>query len=613
MSKSKRSYQVNDFVLDFLVKQGVKQVFLITGGAISFLVDAFHDRKDISYVSCGHEQAAAMMAEAYSRMGPGYAACMATSGPGATNLITGMACAHFDSIPALYITGQVNTYEQRGFDPGTSGVRQVGFQETEIVEMMKPITKYSTMLKKAEIIRYELEKATYIAKSGRPGPVLIDIPMNFQRAPIKKTKLKAYQAPAKLPYRDTGEKLEKKVTRAWKILIKSERPVLLSGGGVRLADGVKEIHKLAKLTKFPVITSWSGFDSFGWDHPQLIGSHGVYGSRAANFTVQNSDALLSVGSRLDTRQTGGRPSMYARESKLIMVDIDKAELDKRRGLTPKLAIQSDAKEFLQEMIRQYPLFKDELPNTKQWLQKAVDWKEKYPNVKPEYYKRKDYVDPYVFGEVLSHELDKKAIIIPDEGGHLTWIMQSFKLKQGQRLFSAFGNSPMGYAFPAAMGASIAQGNKEVICIDGDGGFQFNLQEMQTLAYLKLPIKIFILNNDGYGIIRQFQDAYLDKHHVAVDPKTGVTNPDYMKLGKTFGYATTRIHSHKELKKKIRWALKQSGPTLVEIMMDPKHQLMPKLAFGKPLEDQWPLLPREELAENMIVPLVEADSELTESN
>jgi len=613
MNKLDRQYQLNDFVLDFLVKQGVKQVFLITGGAISFLIDAFHGRKDISYVSCGHEQAAAMMAEAYSRMGPGYAACMATSGPGATNLITGMACAHFDSIPALYITGQVNTYEQRGFDPGTADVRQVGFQETQIVEMMKPITKYSTMLKKAENIRYELEKATYIAKSGRPGPVLIDIPMNFQRVPIKKTQLKAYPVPTKLPYLDTGTKLEKKATRAWKILSKAERPVLLSGGGVRLAVGVNEIHKLAKLTGFPVITSWSGFDTFGWDHPQLIGSHGVYGSRAANFTVQNSDALLSVGSRLDTRQTGGKPSMYARKSKLIMVDIDKAELSKRRGLTPKLTIQSDAKEFLQEMIKQYPLFKNELPNTRKWLQRAQDWKKEYPNVKPEYYQRKDYVDPYVFGEVLSLELNEKATVIPDEGGHLTWIMQSFKLKQGQRLFSAFGNSPMGYAFPAAIGASIAQGKKEVICIDGDGGFQFNLQEMQTLAYLKLPIKIFILNNDGYGIIRQFQDAYLDKHHVAVSPQTGVTNPDYMKLGKTFGFVTTRIYSHSDLKKKIRWALKQTGPTIVEIMMDPKQQLMPKLAFGNPLEDQWPLLTRKELKKNMIVSLVESDSELTESN
>ena len=613
MKKLTRPYQVNNFVLDFLVKQGVKKVFLITGGAISFLADAFHGRKDISYVSCGHEQAAAMMAEAYSRLGPGYAACMVTSGPGATNLITGMGCAHFDSIPALYITGQVNTYEQRGFDPGTKDVRQVGFQETQVIEMMKPITKYAVMLKKEESIRYELEKATYIAKSGRPGPVLIDIPMNFQRAPIKKSKLKSFPIPKKLPYKDVKDKLKKKVTKAWQILVKSKRPVILSGGGVRLAGGIKEIHQLAKLTGFPVITSWSGFDSFAWDHPQLIGSHGVYGSRAANFTVQNSDSLLSVGSRLDTRQTGGRPSMYARESDLIMVDIDQAELDKRRGLTPKLSINTDARAFLKEMIKQYPSFKKQLPDVKSWLEQALVWKDKYPVVKKEYYKRTDFVDPYVFGEVLSHELDKNAIVIPDEGGHLTWIMQSFKLKQGQRLFSAFGNSPMGYAFPAAIGASIAMNNKEIICIDGDGGFQFNLQEMQTLAFLKLPIKIFILNNDGYGIIRQFQEAYLEKHLIAVNPKTGVTNPDYMKLGKVFGFATARVHKHKELKKKIKWALKEKGPTIVEIMMDPKQQIMPKLAFGKPIEDQWPLLPRKELAENMLVPMVKDDESLTEAN
>jgi len=609
----KQTYKVNDFILDFLVKQGVKEVFVVTGGAIAFVMDAFHGRKDIKYVAVTHEQGGAIMGEAYSRLGPGFSACMVTSGPGATNLITGMGCAWFDSIPALYISGQVNTYEQSGYDPGTKDVRQVGFQETPIVEIVKPMTKYAVMLKKAEDIRYELEKATYLAKTGRPGPVLIDIPMDLQRAPIIKSKLKAFIPPTTLPYRDTGSKLASKVDQTWQLLTKAERPVLVSGGGVRLSDGVAEIHQLAKLLKCPVITSWSGFDSFPWDHPQLIGCHGVYGSRAANFTVQNCDTLLTVGSRLDTRQTGGRPSMYARHAKLIMVDIDQAELSKRRGLTPKISIQSDAREFLQEMIKQYPKFQKRIPETKAWLKRARAWREKYPTVLPKYFRAKGYVDPYVFGEVLSQELPKDAVIIPDEGGHLTWIMQSFKLKEGQRLFSAFGNSPMGYAFPAAIGASIVRGKKDVICIDGDGGFQFNIQEMQTLVAQKIPVKIFIMNNEGFGIIRQFQTAYLDSHLIATNAKGGVTNPDFQKIAKSYDVPSLRINNHQELRRKIRQALRIKGPVLVEIMMTPGQEIMPKLVFGKPLEDQWPNLPAKELAENMLVSTVEADTSLTESN
>ncbi len=609
----KRGYQVNDYILDFLVEQGIGEVFLVTGGAIAFIADAFHGRKDIKCIPCGHEQAAAMMAEAYSRMGPGYSVCMATSGPGATNFITGMGCAYFDSIPALYITGQVNTYEQRGYDPGTKDVRQVGFQETQIVEMMAPITKYSTMLKRAEDIRYELEKATYIAKSGRPGPVVLDIPMNFQRAPIKKKELRPFLPPKTKPYKDTGESLERKVGRIYRLLAKAERPVVVAGGGIRLSGAYEEFHALISKLKYPIITSWSGFDVMPYDHPLYIGSHGVYGSRGANFTVQNSDVLITIGSRLDTRQTGGRPAMYARRAKLVMVDIDRAELAKRRGLTPYMTVEADAKEFILEMVKQYEKHKKSLPSAEKWLARSREWKAKYPIMQEKFYKQKKYVNPYVFGEILSEELPKNAVVIPDQGGNLTWTMQSFKLKKGQRLFSAFGNSPMGYGFPAALGASIALGKREVICIDGDGGIQFNIQEFQTMVAQKLPVKTFVLNNEGYGIIRQFQAAYLDSHIIATDKRDGVTNPDFIKVAKAFGITALRINSNRELRRKIRQALRTKGPVLVEIMMRPGQEIMPKLAFGNPLEDQWPLLPREELEKNMIVPLIGSDKSLTEAN
>ncbi|MFH2085995.1 MAG: thiamine pyrophosphate-binding protein [bacterium] len=613
MTKQKQVYKVNDYILDFLVSQGVREVFVVTGGAIAFVMDAFYGRKDIKYVPVNHEQGAAMMGEAYSRLGPGLSACMVTSGPGATNLITGMGCAWFDSIPTLYISGQVNTYEQKGGMPGTENSRQIGFQETDIVSIVKPLTKYVVKIGKLEDVRYELEKAVYMAKSGRPGPVLVDIPMDLQRVPCEPKRMKSFATPTTLPYRDTGSKLREKVKQAWEILVKAERPVLLSGGGIRLADGIREVHQLTKLTKFPVVTSWSGLDSFGWEHQQLIGCHGVYGTRAANFTVQNADAILSVGSRLDTRQTGGRPETFARLAQIIMVDIDQGELAKRRGLTPKLEIECDAKEFLREMIKQAPKYLKRLPNTKAWLARTLAWKKKYPTVQKIHFKQKKYVNPYVFGEMLSQELKKDAVIIPDDGGHLTWIMQSFKLKQGQRLFSAFGNSPMGYAFPAAIGASVALGKKEVICIDGDGSFQMNVQELQTLSIQKLPVKIFILDNRGYGIIKQFQELYLDNHYIATDATTGVCNPDFIKLAKVYGIPGKMINNHQKLKRGIRWALAQKGPCLVQVMLKPDQKIEPKLTFGNPIEDLSPLLPRDEFNANMIIPTVDRDKTLTESN
>ena len=608
----RKKMQVADYILDYLASKGVKTVFLITGGAIAFIIDAFSRRDDMNYVCCAHEQGAAIMADAYSRLGPGQAATMVTSGPGATNLITGICCSHFDSIPVIHISGQVNTYEMKGAQKGTENVRQVGFQETDIVAITKPITKWAVQLKSEKDIRYVMEKADYICKEGRPGPVVIDIPMNFQRAEIVPSKLKPFTPPKAKPYRDHSKALKKKVARVVKLMEKAERPVLVSGGGVRLADGVEDFHKVARKVKYPLVTSWSGFDTIGFDHPQYIGSHGVYGYRSANWAVQNSDLLITVGSRLDTRQTGGRPETYARESKLVMVDIDKAELSKERGLKPYIKIQADAKEFLQELYQQ--LTNAQLPHTQEWLDKTLTWKKDYPMVLPEYYKQKKYVNAYVFGKMLSDHLKKDAVIIPDDGGHLTWLMQSFELKYGQRLFSAFGNSPMGYSFPAAIGAAVAfDGKKDIICIDGDGSFMMNMQELQTLQHLNLPVKIFIYNNSGYGIIRQFQDAYIGKRHEATAFETGVTVPDYMKIAKSFNIWGIRIRNHKDLNRKIKKVLKYKGPVICEIMLDPGQQIMPKLVFGNPIEDMGPQIPREKFKEIMVVKTIGADSEITEAN
>lgn len=603
--------QVADYILDFLASRGVKKVFLITGGAIAFVVDAFSRRDDISYVCCAHEQGAAIMADAYSRLGPGQAATMVTSGPGATNLITGICCSHFDSIPVIHISGQVNMHEMRGAHPGTDDVRQVGFQETQIVEIVSSITKWAVQLRSEKDVRYVFEKADYISKTGRPGPVLIDIPMNLQRMEINPKKLRAFNPPKKSVQKDTGTVLQKKVNRVIKLMQKAERPVLLSGGGVRLADAVEEMQMLVSKTKFPVATSWSGYDSIPFKNPYYVGSHGVYGFRSANFAVQNSDLLITIGSRLDTRQTGGRPETFARESKLVMVDVDKAELNKRRGLTPHISIEADAKEFLTLMLQSLP--SDFSTDISEWRKICRNWMKKYPMVAPEYYDQKGSVNAYVFGKALSDLLDKNAVIIPDDGGHLTWAMQSIEIKNGQRMFSAFGNSPMGYAFPAAIGASVALGKKQVICIDGDGSFLMNMQELQTLAYENLPVKVFVYNNSGYGIIRQFQELYCGARFEATAESTGVTVPDFVKVGKAFNIKTERIRNHSELGPKLKGVLDYEGPVICEVMLDPGQKIIPKLMFGNPIEDLSPELPRDEFHNNMLVKPIGADRKVQEAN
>lgn len=535
-----------------------------------------------------------MAAESYSRLTKNLGVAMATSGPGATNLITGICCAWFDSIPALYITGQVNTNEQKG----NLGVRQVGFQETDIVSMVKPVTKFAAMVTEPESIKYYLDKAIYLAKAGRPGPVLLDIPMNMQRAEINPEKLKGFVPEKENPAPKKSD-LDKQIKETLRFIKSAKRPVIIAGGGIKLAGARKEFEEFLGKLNFPVVTSWSGFDLIPFSYPLLVGQYGVYGNRGANFAVQNSDLLITIGSRLDTRQTGGRPNTFAREAKKIVVDIDLSELAKRRGLTPDVAINSDAKVFLQEINKALD-DKFKIPKIGDWLSLAKEWKVKYPTCPPEYYRQKNSVNSYVFAKTLSEEAPANAVIIPDDGGHLTWMMQSFELKEGQTLFSAFGNSPMGYAFPAGIGACFAVENKRpVISVIGDGSFQINIQDLQTVAHYKVPLKIFILNNHSYGIIKQFQDMYFDSRHEASSPEKGYTAPDFIKVGKAYGIKTLTIKNHQELRKKIKMVLDSKEAVLCDVLLDKGQKLIPKLEFGKPIEDLSPYLDREEFKKNMI--------------
>ena len=593
---------LSDYTLKFLEKKKIKKVFLITGGAISFMVDAFSRNKKIQYISAAHEQSAAMMADSYSRLGPNFSCTMVTSGPGATNLITGIACSYFDSIPSLHICGQVNTYEQQDGNKSTKNVRQVGFQETDIVNIAKPITKYAYKIKDVSEIRYVLEKAHYIATTGRPGPVLIDIPMDLQRIKVNPKKLKPFKPKIdkkKINYRNIILKIEN-------LLKKSKKPVIVLGGGIKYGKSEQNLTGFLKSFKTPVVTTWSGVDLVDYNNKNYIGNIGVYGSRAANFAVQNSDLILCLGTRLDTRVTGGVPKSFARKAKKIVVDIDKYELGKKRGLKIDLKVESDIKIFFQE----YKKYKKNNTNREDWLLRCNNWKIKYPIILKEFYKEKKYVNPYVFIDKLSKTLNKKDIIIADDGGHLTWTIQSFKVKFGQKLFSAFGNSPMGYALPASIGASIAKNNKRVICIDGDGSIQINLQELHTIDKLKLPIKIFILNNDGFGIIKQFQELYLGKRYEASGK--GVSNPNFKKVSNAFNINYNLIKSHSDLKK-LNKIISSNKPEIIEIKLRSNQKIIPKLQFGNPIEDLSPLLPRSEFYKNMDISLIKRDKKIFEAN
>jgi len=600
---------VSEYILKFLISKNVKDVFLMTGGAISFAVDAFSKNKNIKYTCVAHEQSAAMMADAYSRCDKGFGATMVTSGPGAQNLITGIACSWFDSVPVIHISGQVNKFELSSSNKTTKKVRQIGFQETDIVSMIKPITKFAYQLKNSNEIKYILEKAFYIANEGRPGPVLIDVPMNFQKEKIDLNKLRTFKKPK---IKNNDIKIKNYVYKIQKLLIKSKRPVLILGGGLRMSRAVYELEKFLKKINLPIVTTWSGLDVIDFNHNNYVGCIGVYGSRAANFAVQNADLVLNFGSRLDTRVTGGKPETFARAAKIVSVDIDKYELNKKRGLDVYLKINQDLKNFLSILNLKSRNFR--YSASREWNNICKKWKSSYPNVISSYEKQKKWVNPYFFIERLSDKLNKTDIIVPCSGGNLTWTIQSFKIKKGQRLFSAYGNSPMGYALPAALGASLANNKKRVICIEGDGGIQINIQELQTMASNRIPVKLFIINNNGYGIIKQFQELYLGGRYEATIPSKGVTNPDFKKISSAYGINYTEIKSNKEIDKVLKKVLISKKPEFINVIIDSNQKIIPKLQFGKPIEDLSPLLPRSEFKKNMIIPNLDLENKnFTEAN
>jgi len=576
--------KLSDYVAKFLARH-TGHVFAGNGGCVVHLLDSLENNRRIRLVPCENEQGAAIAAEAYWRSCGKIGVAVATSGPGMINLMQGIACAYFDSIPSLYISGAAPT----GHLKGKSKVRQKGFQEMDVVEITKPLTKYAVLLKDAKKIRYELEKLVYKAFEGRPGPVLMDLPDDLQRADINVSRLEGF-VPAVKKYTVSKAVINKITT-----LIKTaKRPVVIVGGGVKLANAQRELKRFLKRSGLAYATTWATIDMFLDDEPNLIGNFGVSANRAGNFAVQNADLIISLGSRLDTHEAGSNAVSFAPKAKKVMVDIDEAELDKKNKMKLDVKVNCEIKTFLKAMNAA----RIETAGIEPWLKRIRDWKSRYPVCLESYYRQKSKVNPYVFMNELSRQTTEDDIIITDAGATLTWTMQAYKIRSRQKLFSAFNHSPMGYALPASIGAQFAAPDRCVVCIIGDGGMQMNIQELETVVYNRLPVKIFLINNGGYCIMRQTQDTWLDGRHVAADPSSGLGFPDIQKIGRAYGIKVFEINSHKNLNANLRKVLEHKGPILCEVKLKKTERITPKLTFGRPLEDLWPLLPREELKANM---------------
>lgn len=602
--------KVSDYIVSFIENIGVKHIFLISGGGNIHIIDSIGKSKTISYICNHHEQASATCAEGYARLTGNIGVCVVTTGPGGTNAITGVLGAWLDSIPILIISGQV----KRELIASGKGLRQLGDQEINIVDIVSPVTKYAVTIMDPESIGYHLEKSYYIAKSGRPGPVWIDVPLDVQGSFVDKENLKKFDSHEIKPdYTTDRTILEQQVNKVLKKLTISKNPVLYAGNGIRISKASEDFLRLVDLLKIPVLTSYAGYDLIHSAHPYFFGRGHAFGQRAANFILQNSDFLLAIGARLDVRTIGFTYKAFARNAYKVMVDIDPAELDKFT-LSIDLKINFDAKEFIQELIRQLkgkPLNID----IKDWLGYGRRLNKKYPVVLKEYWREKKYVNPYCFIETIGKYFQPNEIIVLSDGvGPLNCMYQAFYVKPGQRIILNNGCAQMGYGLPAAIGISFATNKKKrIICFEGDGSLQLNIHELQVVKHHNLPIKIFIYSNDGYLSIRNTQNNLFEKRHVASDTKSGVSAPDFVKLAKAYGLAAIRIKNHADMLEKIKRVLNTPGPVVCDMNSVRELMVAPKLMTRKtldgrfispPLEDMGPFLDREEFKKNMLIPLWE---------
>lgn len=596
MDGSSDMKKLSDYFMELLVNQGVSDVFMVSGGGMMHLVDSMGANKKIRYISCHHEQACTIAAEAYGRTKGSIGVAIVTTGPGGTNAITGVASAWVDSIPMLVISGQVRTQIMADY----SKLRQMAPQEINIVDLVKPVTKYAKVVMDPTKIRYELEKAIYLANDGRPGPVWLDIPLDVQGAMIETTKLTRFTPPIPLP--KLGLKLAVKKVREQ--IAKSERPVLILGHGVRLSHAIPLLPSLIKKLKMPILLPYNGLDLVEENNQYLQGKFGPMGSRKGNFALQNSDLILSIGASLNLTSIGFDLEGFAPRAKIIAINIDPAELTKST-LRVDLPIVTDAKVFIKELLEQTA--KQNFSYSSKWIKACKNWREKYPVILPEFFNDKKHVNTYVFFDKLSKYLKSSDVLVTGVSLDSVGMYQALKIKKGLRAFTNKNFGGMGWCLPAGLGAVVANQNNRSILVTGDGSIQFNIQELGTISAYKLGVKIFVFNNKGYESIKTMQENHFQGRYVGAESGSGVTNPDFKKLAESYDIKYAKIRVNDEIDNVIKKVLSEPGPVLCEIRVSPDQHRIPRASSFKrpdgtmesrPLEDMWPFLPREEITANM---------------
>lgn len=575
--------KISDYIIEFLLSKNINKTFGYIGGAIAHIYHSIDKYKEMEIINCIHEQGAGFAAEGYARITGKSGVAFATSGPGATNLITPIGSCYFDSVPTMFITGQVNTYEYKYDKP----VRQIGFQETDIVSIIKPIVKYAVMVDKVEDIRYELEKAYYLSQEGRKGPVLVDIPMNIQRTEVDISSLKSFFDSNEYFELENNKKEKNNVDEVINLLKESKRPIVLIGGGVRLSNANVELLNYVEKYSIPVVYSLMGKDAISEDYKYNLGLIGSYGNRYGNLALANSDLILVLGSRLDTRQTGTSLDTFAREAKIIQVDVDKNELGSKIKID--IEINSDVKDFI-TTLNKYEINID----ITEWLKKLKEYKNKFSSTVG--FDNNLKIPNYVVS-IISKYLQDEDICV-DVGQHQMWTAQSLNIKATQRVLFSGGMGAMGFALPASIGACIGS-NKRTVVIAGDGGIQMNIQELEVINRRKLPIKIFVLNNKNLGMVRQFQELYFDKKYLGTIDDYSV--PNLVDIAKAYAIKARKIDDISKLEIELKDIFSSNEPELINIELPVEMTTVePKLIVNKPIEDMHPFISKDELSSLMII-------------
>ena len=604
-----------DYVANFLADHGVTDVFSVVGGGAMHLNDALghHDSLKVTYNH--HEQACAIAAEAYARLDNKIAALCVTTGPGGTNALTGVVGGWLDSIPMFVISGQVryDTTARYALQYTETPLRAMGDQEYDIVKSVEHMTKYAVMIENPKMIRYALEKAWHLATTGRPGPVWIDIPVNYQGGYIETDELEGYdpsEDDAKLPPEVTSDIIDTVIEK----IKNAKRPVFHAGYGIRLSGGYEAFRSVAEKLNIPIVTYWNAVDLIEDDNYLYCGRAGNMGDRPGNWAIQNADLILAVGTRISIRQVGYNWKTWAREAEVIMVDVDKAEL-KKPTIHVEMPVWADAKDFLTKLDK---ACSDKVFNGTEWLETCNSWKKNYPVVQPRQLEENgSTANVYAFVKYMSSKLPENSLTAVSNGACCVVGNQTYVIKKGSRMANNSAIASMGYGLPAAIGTCIGGGRRETICLEGDGSIMMNLQELQTIITLNLPIKIFLINNNGYHSIRITQNNLFKEHcKVGIGPESGdLSFPEFKKLAEAFGYRYYSASSNADMMKTVDEVLALDGPVFCEIFTDTAQVWEPKSSTKRlpdgtlvspPLEDLAPFLPREELKNIMIVPMMDEE-------